>query len=252
MKSHAKINVFLKIVGFRGDYHELNSRFVLLDEIYDEIEFAPKNPSEISSILIECNQTIKGTNIIEKCVNRLLKCGFDEKLKDFFATNKIKITKNIPMGGGLGGGSSNAAIFLKMINQELNLGLNESKLLQIGAKIGADVPFFLSGLKSANVSGIGEIISPFDDEIPDLRIINGTIHSDTTAVYKEFRAKFTQNIDVNLANDLSKLKSREILQNYPNFELNDLLLPFTSLYGQKLENSEFLSGSGSSKFALKG
>ena len=145
MKSYAKINVFLKIIGTRGGYHEILSRFVLIDEIYDEIEFvncekfARENKSEIC---IQSDRKIPGENIIKKCALELKKLGFGAKIDDFFASHKIKITKNIPMGGGLGGGSSNAATFLREINRELNLEISRENLMQIGAKIGADVPFF--------------------------------------------------------------------------------------------------------------
>ena len=102
----------------------------------------------------------------------------------------MNLEKNIPMGGGLGGGSSNAAVFLKMINEEANLKINSQNLLQIGTKIGADVPFFLSEFKAANVAGIGEKIAEFDDEVPNFKLVLKNISCDTAKVYGEFRANF--------------------------------------------------------------
>lgn len=254
MKSYAKINVFLKIIGTRGGYHEILSRFILVDEIYDEIEFvncekfARENKSEIC---IQSDKKIPGENIIKKCAFELKKLGFGAKIDDFFASHKIKITKNIPMGGGLGGGSSNAATFLREINRELNLEISRENLMQIGAKIGADVPFFLSEFKSANVSGIGEIIEPFNDEMPNFRLNFKPFCADTAQIYSCFRANFMSTIDAYLARNLSAKKSNEILANFKNYELNDLAKPFENITGAKLRDDEFLSGSGSTTFCLK-
>ena len=82
MKSFAKINVFLKIVGLRGNYHELASRFVLLENIYDEIRFVKFNGN--GSLQIRSNKEIKGKNIIEKAYDKLCEAGFKNELKEFF------------------------------------------------------------------------------------------------------------------------------------------------------------------------
>ena len=248
MKSFAKINVFLKIVGLRGNYHELASRFVLLDNIYDEIKFVKFNGN--GSLQIRSNKEIKGKNIIEKAYEKLCEAGFKNELKEFFSSHFIHLEKNIPMGGGLGGGSSNAAVFLKMINKEANLKISDQNLAKIGEKIGADVPFFLSGFKSANVAGIGENITEFDDEIPNLKLVLKNISCDTAKVYGEFRANFLK-FDIKFANSLLNLKSCDILNEFENYELNDLLRPCLSLYPNlQICEDEFLSGSGSSCFKV--
>lgn len=249
MKSFAKINVFLKIVGLRENYHELASRFVLLENIYDEIKFVKFNGD--GNLQIRSNKEIQGKNIIEKAYEKLCEAGFKNELKEFFSSHFIHLEKNIPMGGGLGGGSSNAAVFLKMINEEANLKINSQNLLQIGAKIGADVPFFLSGFKSANVAGIGENITEFDDEIPNLKLVLKNISCDTAKVYSEFRANFLNFMDKKFANSLLNLKSCDILNEFKNYELNDLLRPCLSLYPNlQICEDEFLSGSGSTCFRV--
>lgn len=247
MKSFAKINVFLKVVGTRGNYHEILSRFVLCEQLFDEIYFERSN-----SFAIECDNKEIKENIIQKAIDELKKAGFSNELDEFFSSHKIIINKQIPIGAGLGGGSSNAATFLLMVNDELNLNIKRENLMQIASKIGADVTFFVSGYKAANVSGIGEIIEEFDDEVPNLNIFTPNVFCSTPMVYQEFRSNFLQYIDVNAAKKMRNLKSKELLEIYKNEELNDLFAPCFKLYPQMNEfRDKFLSGSGSSVFSVK-
>ena len=247
MKSFAKINVFLKVVGTRGNYHEILSRFVLCEQLFDEIYFEKSN-----SFAIECDNKEIKENIIQKAIDELKKAGFSNKLDEFFSSHKIIINKQIPIGAGLGGGSSNAATFLLMVNDELNLNIKRENLMQIASKIGADVAFFVSGYKAANVSGIGEIIKDFDDEVPNLNIFTPNVFCSTPMVYQEFRSNFLQYIDVNAAKKMQNLKSKELLEIYKNEELNDLFAPCFKLYPKMNEfMDKFLSGSGSSVFSVK-
>ncbi|MPB72533.1 4-(cytidine 5'-diphospho)-2-C-methyl-D-erythritol kinase [Campylobacter fetus subsp. testudinum] len=244
MRSYAKLNIFLKITGFRGNYHEIKSRFILFKDIFDEIEFVKKTSDEFIQ-----NDKIQN-NIIEKARVELEKLGFKNELDEFFKFNQVKLIKNIPIGGGLGGGSSNAAMFLNLANDSLNLKIPKEKLIQISKNIGADVPFFLSGFNSANVSGIGEIVSVFDDDIPKIDIIKSKIFCSTKDVFSRYKECFFK-FDTDLALNLEKLSSKEILNSYKNYELNDLLKPCTALYPDlKISQNEFLSGSGSTKFKL--
>ena len=247
MKSFAKINVFLKVVGTRGNYHEILSRFVLCEQLFDEIYFKKSN-----SFAIECDNKEIKENIIQKAIDELKKAGFSNELDEFFSSHKIIINKQIPIGAGLGGGSSNAATFLLMVNDELNLNIKRENLMQIASKIGADVTFFVSGYKAANVSGIGEIIEEFDDEVPNLNIFTPNVFCSTPMVYQEFRSNFLQYIDVNAAKKMQNLKSAELLEIYKNEELNDLFAPCFKLYPKMNEfKDKFLSGSGSSVFSVK-
>jgi len=251
MKSYAKINTFLKIVGTRANYHEIASRFILTREIYDEISF--EKASEFSLICMQNGRETRiENNIILKAMNALKSAGFAHEIDEFFSSRKILLQKNIPMGAGLGGGSSNAATFLKMANDELNLKISSERLREIGAKVGADVPFFVSGFEAANVSGIGEIIEPFEDEIPSFSVFTPNVFCSTPAVYGEFRANFMQNIDENLARKMLKTTSRELLENFGNSVLNDLYAPCLKIYPAMGKfGDKFLSGSGSSVFWVK-
>lgn len=248
MKSFAKINVFLKVVGTRDNYHEILSRFVLCEQLFDEIYFERSN-----SFAIECDNKEIKENIIQKAIDELKRAGFSNELDEFFSSHKIIINKQIPIGAGLGGGSSNAATFLLMVNDELNLNIKRENLMQIASKIGADVAFFVSGYKAANVSGIGEIIEEFDDEVPNLNIFTPNVFCSTPMVYQEFRSNFLQYIDVNAAKKMQNLKSKELLEIYKNEELNDLFAPCFKLYYPQMNEfrDKFLSGSGSSVFSVK-
>ena len=168
MKAKAKVNIFLKIIGLdnRG-YHLLNSRFVLLDTLYDELILIDEKQKEGFELIsdFKCED-----NIINKAYHLLCKEGFENELKEFFSKKSLKLIKNIPTCAGLGGGSSDAAGFLKMMNEELNLQISKERLIQLSVRLGADVAFFLSGAKSANVKGCGEVIEEFEDELSLLEL----------------------------------------------------------------------------------
>lgn len=250
MKSPAKLNIFLKIVGTRGDYHEILSRFVRFEGLFDEIDFVLRSDK---GEILQCNANIEN-NIVLKAKDALCQAGFGGEVERFFKEHQISLTKRIPMGAGLGGGSSNAATFLLLANEHLGLKILLSDLMSIGAKVGSDVPFFISGAVSANVSGVGEIIEKFNDEPLDIEIFTPEIFCSTPEVYRTFRANFMQNIDVKKAQKFLTLSSKELLENFANYELNDLYAPCTKLYPKLADLSEnkFLSGSGSSLFWVKG
>lgn len=248
MKSFAKINIFLKITAKRGNYHEIASRFVLIEELFDEICFV--NSSKRGFHIIS-NIKIEGENSIQKAYYELEKIGFENELREFFQTHVLKLEKNIPIGGGLGGGNSNAALFLTMINEELGLKIPLSTLMKISKNIGADTPFFLSGFKSANVTGIGEIVEEFDDQVPQIFIKTNDIFCPTKDVYDKFRKDYMSKIDTKFATNLLKMSSNEILSKFDGYTLNDLALPCSKLYGLNLQKGEFLSGSGSTIFSIK-
>ena len=124
--------------------------------------------------------------------------------------------------------------------------------MKIGANIGADVAFFASDFEAANVSGIGEIISDFDDEVPEVKILTPSVFCSTPAVYGEFRVNFMDSIDVNLAAKMREMTTAQLLERYENRKLNDLFAPCFKIYPQMDKFKDFfLSGSGASVFFLK-
>ena len=150
--SPAKINLFLHITSKRDDgYHNLQTIFQLLD-FYDEINFNLRDDGKI-------NRT-SGNEDIPLANDLMIKSA--KKLQQFSRTNfgvDIAIIKKIPTGGGLGGGSSNAATTLIALNHLWGLDLTKKQLASIGKDIGADVPVFIEG-QSSWAEGIGEILYP--------------------------------------------------------------------------------------------
>ncbi|MDQ9008711.1 4-(cytidine 5'-diphospho)-2-C-methyl-D-erythritol kinase [Acinetobacter gerneri] len=151
--SPAKLNLFLHITGRRENgYHELQSIFQLID-LYDWLEFSPNDTHDI---------TILGLNEVDLQQNLIFRAA--EMLKPYakqVTGLDISIEKNIPMGAGLGGGSSNAATTLIVLNQLWQCGLNTEQLAELGVKLGADVPIFVHG-RNAWAEGIGEHLTFID------------------------------------------------------------------------------------------
>ena len=150
----AKINLFLHITSKRADgYHNLQTIFQLLD-YGDEITFSLRNDGEIKRIY--GNETISpDKDLILRSAHTL------KKYSKTVSGVDIGVIKKIPTGGGLGGGSSNAATVLIALNDLWNLKLPKSELLDIGQTLGADVPVFVNG-HSAWAEGKGDILTPIN------------------------------------------------------------------------------------------
>lgn len=251
--SYPKVNLFLKIVGTRENYHEINSRFCLVKNIFDTITFVEKQKNDTSFLEGVFSCEVEKNSIYKAC-KLLQKQADSKKLDDFLLTHKIIVEKQIPEFAGLGGGSSNAATILTALNNIASLGFNKSELAYLGSKIGADVPFFIYGYDNANVSGIGEKVDFFDDEPLKVNLITRSdIKCSTVDVYNTFRNDFLDTIDVKLANTLSMQKNRQISLSYKNTSLNDLLNPALKLYPSLQKEADLgylFSGSGSTFFKV--
>ncbi len=251
-KACAKVNIFLKITGKRGNYHEIFSRFMKLPHLYDELCFESKHTPGFT-LLGEFGCETK-QNTIYKAYEALLEATHSDALAKLIDRYAIRVNKQIPSFAGLGGGSSDAATFLKMCNNTLDLGLSLNELAAIGAKVGADVPFFIYDYNSANVSGIGEVVEKFDEELLEIETRTPQIQISTPAVYKSFREHFYKELDDNEYAKLATSPSREILDSYSVSDANDLFEPALQLHPE-LKNSYqkgwFFSGSGSSFFRIK-
>lgn len=150
----AKINLFLHITGRRADgYHTLQSVFELLD-FYDTIHIKPNHTGQISRVNVIQN-VLENQDLTIRAAIALQKATGCQQGAD------IHLEKHIPMGGGLGGGSSDAATVLLALNHLWNLHLPREQLMQIGLTLGADVPVFIFG-QTAWAEGIGELLSPVD------------------------------------------------------------------------------------------
>ena len=156
----AKLNLNLSVLGKRIDgMHEIKTRFQLIN-LFDEMVMKKTSSKSIS---VKTNQgpSIEDNNNIVFTAIKLLSDYIGKEIHC-----EVEIIKHIPMGGGLGGGSSNAAAALIGTNFLFKLGLSAQELMLLGEKLGADVPFFIFG-KNAFASGIGEILAEENNHIDD-------------------------------------------------------------------------------------
>ncbi|MFA6197000.1 MAG: 4-(cytidine 5'-diphospho)-2-C-methyl-D-erythritol kinase [Sulfurimonas sp.] len=248
-KAYAKVNIFLKITGKRENYHEIVSRFMRVNSLYDALSFIPKKEEEFK-IIGDFSCTTE-QNTIYKAYVALEAATGSESLKNFMLTHAVNVKKQIPAFAGLGGGSSDAATYLKMCNEVLDLGLTLDELARIGAKVGADVAFFIYGYESANVSGVGEIVEEFKEEILDFEIFTPKLEISTPKVYQIYREDFYNPISEIQFQRLKNITSLEILENWSAKEANDLFEPALQEYEELkkyVKDGWHFSGSGSSFF----
>ncbi len=145
----AKINLFLKITGKRSDgFHDIYSWFQVLD-LADQLRITLREDEEIR-IETDCRDLPKGQDNLVYQAASLIREAVGQPIGF-----NVEISKNIPIAAGLGGGSSDAAAFIKAANSILDLRLSRRDMEDMGAEIGSDVPFFFSGGQAA-VSGRGE------------------------------------------------------------------------------------------------
>jgi len=255
-KAFAKVNIFLKITGVRGEYHEIVSRFMRVENLYDELSFVKKEMTDAKANefkIIGDFSCKTEQNTIFKAYFALKEFTQSQKLEELMQTYAIEVEKNIPAFAGLGGGSSDAATYLKMCNNVLNLGLSLNELALIGLKVGADVPFFIYGYSSANVSGIGEVVEEFEEELLKIETYTPKIEISTPRVYKVYREDFFAPIDGFETQRLKETCSVNILKNMSADEANDLFKPALQEYKELKEHYKhgyFFSGSGSSFFRV--
>ncbi len=176
--SPAKINLMLRILGQRGDgYHQLQTCFQLLDW-GDVMTFERTNESGSNQL------HISGFAELEQQDNLIYKAAM--MLKPWAQNESdwtVKVEKNIPLGAGLGGGSSNAATTLKFLNEAWQCDLSLNDLLVMALKLGADVPVFVLG-RSALANGIGEILSPVKFSTPYVLLLFSDTHINTAELFK--------------------------------------------------------------------
>ena len=156
---NAKINIGLNIVEKRPDgYHNLETVFYPIN-LLDALEITVTDKQEQDCAIKVSGEVLAGRpedNLVVKAY-KALKAIFPDKIKPVEA----RLHKHIPSGAGLGGGSSDAAFTLKLLNEKFQLELSEGQLQQIAAKIGADCPFFIKN-KPVFAQGIGDVLTELD------------------------------------------------------------------------------------------
>lgn len=253
LKSRAKVNLSIDVLGKREDGYHLVEMIMQTIDLYDKLKITE---IEENSILIKSNSLdipLNEDNIMYKAV-KLLKNQFNiEK------GIEISIEKNIPVAAGMAGGSSNAAAVLVGLNKLWNLGLSENELKDIGLKLGADVPFCITG-GSALAEGIGEKLTNIKGLPEDLNILvcKPNIFVSTKEVYQSLNmdkvkrrpknkelidalqkedVKFISENMVNVLEEVTSLKYSEIGQ------IEDIMIKNKAL-------GSMMSGSGPTVFGL--
>lgn len=173
----AKLNLFLHVVGRRADgYHLLQSVFRFID-FGDELGFSVRDDGQIHhlnpipGVAPESDLCVRAARLLQKhCACPL---GVD-----------IQISKRLPMGGGLGGGSSDAATTLIALNHLWQTGLNREALQQLGLSLGADVPVFVFG-QNAFAEGVGEILQAVELDNPWYVVLIPPVHVSTPDIFRD-------------------------------------------------------------------
>ena len=203
IKAYGKVNISLDVVGKREDGYHLLSMIMQNIDLYDEIEVEKQE----CGIILECNKSyvpVDNRNLAYKAAEI-----FKERY-DIVDGVKINIEKNIPVSAGLAGGSTDAAAVLKVMNELFNVNATEEELMELGLKLGADIPYCIHG-GTALCEGIGEIITPiksFKDKI--IVLVKPAFGVSTKEVYKNF----------NLEKVKQHPKTSEIINAIENDDLN--------------------------------
>ena len=238
--SPAKINLFLHITGKRADgYHDLQTVFRLLDwgdylhfSIADESIVTIDNAADNSAVDINslCSQLLMlagaetitariEDNLIFKAASTLLAAAIDSnKLPEYLPQVEVTLDKHLPMGAGLGGGSSNAATTLMTLSQIWQLNFTQSELIKIGAKVGADVPIFIFG-QDAIAMGIGEELTAIDLPEQQYLILTPAAHVNTAELFTHPK----------LQRDIAPL-SIEAIKNQSNDYVQHLNTPYHNVF----------------------
>lgn len=221
----AKINLFLEVLGKRPDgYHEIDTLFAKIS-LGDDIKISVEPANEIK-ISLKMRGTY-GAKLKEDKTNLVYKAAL--AFFEYFgikAKCEIRVEKNIPLGAGLGGGSSDAASVLLGLCSLYSIELNAKRmkdLNKIGAKLGADVPVFLEKGTFFRAQGIGEKLTPVKSNVqsPALVIVYPRIQSDTAIAYKELKINSKEKMLTNISN-LNKILE-DVKRGCPMSDWGDLI-----------------------------
>lgn len=233
----AKINLFLHITGKRPDgYHNLQTVFRLID-LYDTLTFENTYKPNLGQLPITLSNADTITdhpsdNLIVKASIALLDFVkvyqlLSEQQIHHLPIIHLSLDKQIPMGAGLGGGSSDCATTLMTLNQIWQLNLSNEQLQNIGAKLGADVPIFIFG-QDAIAEGIGEILTPIDLAPQQFLLLKPNAHINTKLLFGNDKLK----------RDCPSF-SHEFLQHYSGEFSDNLSQNFSNVFEPVVEDLSY-------------
>ncbi len=254
IRAYAKVNLHLEVLNRRQDgYHNIFSLMANV-ELHDLLKLESINV--IKSRNGTVNVTIDSVNGSHKELvdsipiqDNLITRAVTAYLAECGMTGEIGFTieKNIPAGGGLAGGSSDAAAALKLMNERLACFSDEA-LLSLGSRLGADVPFCLMG-GFAVCRGIGDIVNPFSGNLPyRVLIINDGIHVDTGSAYKALKrseaGNGTEALIEGKARQMAEAISNGSIESLKRFAVNDFEKPVFEMHPKIAKMKEKLYGLG--------
>ena len=246
VRSFAKINLGLEVIRKRPDnYHDLRTLFQSVD-LYDILEFAPNTHGKI---------ILQGNHSGLPWDERNLIYQAAVLLKERFRVSsgiEIHVTKNIPVGGGLGGGSSNAAMTLLYLNEIWDLKRNKEELVEIGSTLGADVPYFFEGGLCVGL-GKGDELTRAKDLAPFSCVLVFPEQSIITAsVYKRLSLLTSEDKDSKIIKFLNNLEYGSLENSLEEtvFLLHPQLRDIKRLFYKLGSELSLVSGSGSTVFGL--
>ena len=253
VRAHAKINLYLDVVGKREDgYHNLETVFHSIG-LHDEVILRERSEKGIAVYCDHPDVPSDSRNLAYRAAQSI------SDIVGGLGGLKIQINKRIPVAAGLAGGSANAAAVLYGVNELFTLGLSKTTLMKIGAKLGADVPFCMQG-GAAYGTGIGDILTPLPplSEVP-LVLINSGVAVSTSEIFKNLNITLTKQEKesiiiriyveegdvIGVAGNLFNLLEVPVFAKHPEFaELKIQLSSQTGCCGA------LMSGSGATMFAL--
>ena len=181
--SPAKLNLFLYITGRRADgYHNLQTLFQFLD-YGDTLSITPRHDGQLC-LLTPVDGVADEDNLIIRAARQLMQAAQQSGRLPAGSGADISVEKRLPMGGGLGGGSSNAATTLVALNQLWGCHLTEDELAAIGLTLGADVPVFVRG-HAAFAEGVGEILTPVFPEEKWYLVVHPGVSIPTPLIFQD-------------------------------------------------------------------
>ena len=258
LASFAKINLFLHVTGKRPDgYHDLFSLMTKIT-LADEITFTFQG----TGVAVFCKHPRvpeDETNLAHQAATLFFRSCENQKKNISVPGVAIDIQKNIPVGGGLGGGSSNAATVLSTLNARCDDLFSRNELMQMGQRLGADVPFFLYG-KTALATGVGETLKQAPKLFPRHMVVcDPGIAVSTARVFQNHDFCLTSSRKYTIEAASNILSARQDVDLRPWLH-NDLEAAAFKVYPEvrvareelihRLQRPVIMSGSGGSLFAL--
>ncbi|MFM9889470.1 MAG: 4-(cytidine 5'-diphospho)-2-C-methyl-D-erythritol kinase [Rickettsiales bacterium] len=245
-RAPAKVNLFLHITGRRADGYHLLESLVAFTQVADtlEAEMAPELSLTVEGPFAG-DAGGGGDNLVLKAA-RLL--------QQHTATQSgaaLRLSKNIPVGGGLGGGSADAAAALKLLNQLWNLSLPDAQLLALAPQLGADVAMCLNG-SSAIARGIGDELEPVSLPPMHAVLVHPRVPLLTKDVYGALATKtvFEQRVDARSANTLHWLRATENDLEAPALMVQPMVAQVLAALRSTSPQLARMTGSGACCFGL--